>query len=62
MQSILEKAKEGIDMNLLAFRSPDRIYYSNSCPAGLGGYSNQGHAWQLKGGPAQKMAIFSNGL
>jgi hypothetical protein len=42
MQSILEKAKEGINMNLLVFIPPDRIYYSNSCPAGLGGYSNQG--------------------
>ena len=45
MQSILDKAKKGIDMNLLAFRSPDRIYYSDSCPAGLGGYSDQGFAW-----------------
>jgi hypothetical protein len=45
MQSILDKAKKGIDMNLLAFWSPDRIYYSDSCPAGLGGYSDQGFAW-----------------
>ncbi len=35
-------------MNLLAFRSPDRIYYLDSCPHGLGGYSDQGHAWQFK--------------
>ncbi len=48
MQSILKKAKEGIDMNLLAFRSPDRMYYSNSCPAGLSGYNNQGYAWRFK--------------
>ena len=27
MQAVLEKAKYGIDMNLLAFRSPERIYY-----------------------------------
>ncbi len=27
MLTILEKAKNGIDMNLLAFRSPDQIYY-----------------------------------
>ena len=47
MQSILDKAKKGIDMNLLAFRSPDRIYYSDSCPAGLGGYSDQGFAWRF---------------
>jgi hypothetical protein len=44
----LDKAKKGIDMNLLAFRSPDRIYYSDSCPAGLGGYSDEGYAWRFK--------------
>jgi len=47
MQSILDKAKKGIDTNLLAFRSPDRIYYSDSCPAGLIGNSNQGFAWRF---------------
>ncbi len=35
-------------MNLLAFRSPDRIYHSDSCPHRLGGYSDQGHAWRFK--------------
>ena len=35
-------------MNLLAFRLPDRVYYSNSCPAGLGRYGDQGHAWRFK--------------
>ena len=35
-------------MNLLGFRSPDRIYYSDSCPAGLGGYSDQGFAWRFR--------------
>ena len=44
---ILAKAKNGIDMNLLAFREPGRTYYSDSCPAGLGGYSDQGHAWRF---------------
>jgi hypothetical protein len=48
MQSILKKAKEGIDINLLTFRSLDRIYYSNSCPIGRGSYSNQEHAWCFK--------------
>jgi hypothetical protein len=28
MQSIMEKVKEGIDMKLLPFRSPNRIFYS----------------------------------
>ncbi len=35
-------------MNLLGFRSPDQIYYSDSCPAGLGGYRNQGFAWRFR--------------
>jgi hypothetical protein len=46
MLQVLDKAKGGIDMNLLAVCAPDRIYYSDSCPAGLGGYSNQGFAWR----------------
>ena len=48
MQTILDKAKNGIDMNLLAFRSPVCIYYSYFCLASLGGYSNQGHVWRFK--------------
>jgi hypothetical protein len=48
MQAVLDKAKNGVDMNLLAFRSPNRIYYLDSCSAGLGGYSNQGQAWQFR--------------
>jgi hypothetical protein len=48
MLKLLEKAKGGIDMNLLGFCCPDRIYYSDSCPAGLGGYSDQGFAWRFK--------------
>ncbi len=46
MLQVLDKEKGGIDMNLLAFCAPDQIYYSDSCPVGLGGYSNQGFAWQ----------------
>jgi hypothetical protein len=48
MLKILYKANGGIDMNLLGFCSPDRIYNSNSCPAGLGGYSNQGFTWHFR--------------
>ena len=48
MQPIRNKAKEGIDMNLLASRSLNHVYYSNSCPASLGGYSGQGHAWRFE--------------
>jgi hypothetical protein len=48
MLKILDKAKGGIDMNLLGFRSPDRIYYSDSCSADLGGYSDQGFTWRFR--------------
>jgi hypothetical protein len=46
MLQVLDKAKGGIDMNLLAFCAPNQIYYTDSCPAGLGGYSVQGFAWR----------------
>ena len=48
MLKILDKAKGGVDMNLLSFRYPDRIYYSDSCPTGLGSYSNQGFTWRFR--------------
>jgi hypothetical protein len=48
MLKILDKAKGGIDMNLLGFCSPDRIYCSDSYPAGFGSYSNQGFAWHFR--------------
>ena len=48
MMKLLKKAKGGIDMNLLGFHSPDQIYHSDSCPAGLGGYSDQGFAWRFR--------------
>jgi hypothetical protein len=48
MKKILTKANRGMDMNSLAFRAPNRIYYLDSCPAGLGGYSDEGHAWRFE--------------
>ena len=40
----LDEAKRGIDMNLLVYRKPTKVYRSDSCPAGLGGYSSNGYA------------------
>jgi len=48
MQEILNKARVGINTNLLAFCVPNRVYYSESCPTSLGGYSNQGFAWRFE--------------
>ena len=33
-------------MNLLVFRKPVKVYRSDSCPAGMGGYSSDGFAWR----------------
>jgi hypothetical protein len=46
MQSFLDRARRGIDMNLITYRRPTHVYRSDSCPAGFGGYSHQGFAWR----------------
>jgi hypothetical protein len=33
-------------MNIIAYCRPTHAYQSDSCPAGLGGYSNEGFAWR----------------
>ena len=47
MLYFLEKANKGIDLNMLAYRKPTHIYRSDSCPAGMGGYSHKGFAWRF---------------
>ena len=41
----LEEAHIGVDMNLLVYINPTKVYISYSCSAGLGGYSSNGFAW-----------------
>ena len=43
-KSFLKKANEGISMNLLTFRVPDRIYICDAAEYGLGGFANHGRA------------------
>ncbi len=43
---VLQQCRNGIDQNLIAFRCPTYVYRSDSCPAGLGGYSNKRFAWR----------------
>jgi hypothetical protein len=45
MLHFLEIGGKGVDMNLIAYLAPTHAYHSNSCPDGLGGYSNKGFAW-----------------
>lgn len=48
MLDFLTHAKQGIDMNLITYRRPTHVYRSDSCPAGLGGYSHAGFAWRYQ--------------
>jgi hypothetical protein len=54
----LGTAHSGISMNLLTLRLPSRIGWSDSCPFGLGGYTQMGWAWRLRIPPWS--AIFGN--
>jgi hypothetical protein len=46
MINIIKIVHNGISMNIIVYRRPTHIYHSDSCPAGLRGYSNSGFAWQ----------------
>ena len=48
MLRFLNIAKQGIDMNLVAFRCLTHVYRSDSCPFGLRGYSDKGFAWRFE--------------
>jgi len=47
MLFFLQRALHGISFNLVAYRLPTHLYRSDSCPAGLGGYSHKGKAWRF---------------
>ena len=40
----IKKAHEGVSMNQIAYPKPTHVYWSDSCPAGIGGYSHEGFA------------------
>ena len=44
-QLFLAKAAAGINMNLMTFRSPTRIYINDASEHGLGGFSTAGQGW-----------------
>ena len=47
MRFFLTKAHKGISLNQTVYRRPTHVYRSDSCPAGLGGYSHEGYAWRF---------------
>ena len=42
----LHRAKAGISMNYISYRSPTHCYRADACPWGIGGYSSNGRAWR----------------
>ena len=46
LQTTLKRCRNGMDINTLTYRRPTHAYRSDSCPAGLGGYSDEGYAWR----------------
>jgi hypothetical protein len=44
----LQIARQGMDMNLIAFRCPTHVFWLDFCPFGLGGYSDEGLAWRFE--------------
>ena len=46
MINVIKIAHNGISLNIIVYRRPTHIYRSDSCPAGLGGYSDSGFAWR----------------
>eukprot|EP00957_Ditylum_brightwellii_P040378 3056098-Ditylum_brightwellii.AAC.1 len=47
MLVFLEKASEGVSLNMIAYIKPTHVYRLDSCPNGLGGYSHQGYTWRF---------------
>ena len=47
-ECFLRRAHHGISMNMIGYRKPTHVYRSDSCPAGIGGYNNEGFAWRFE--------------
>ncbi|MFN9980701.1 MAG: hypothetical protein ACK53Y_12325, partial [bacterium] len=43
----LPKVSDGMSLNLISYRRPSYIYWSDACPQGLGGYVFMGNAWRF---------------
>ena len=57
-----EKAHNSISFNLIVFRQPTKIYISDACLYGMGGFSvTSGRAWMLKL-PPELVGLVSNNV
>jgi len=46
-EDFLPKIHEGLSLNLIAFRRPSFLCWSDACPEGLGGFDHLGYAWRM---------------
>jgi hypothetical protein len=60
LQTALKKCWDGVYLNSIAYCRPTHAYQSNSCLAGLGGYSNEGFAWRYYLDPHLKFQASNN--
>ena len=52
---------EGISLNLLAYRRPTHIFWSDACPEGMGGYSqHSGKAWRFRIPPDYEQYVLNS--
>jgi hypothetical protein len=45
--SLLPKIHSGMSLNLVSYRRPSFLCWSDACPTGLGGFDHLGNAWRL---------------
>jgi hypothetical protein len=57
---IKNECRKGISMNMIVYRRLTHIYCSDSCPAGLGGYSDSVFAWQYYLKPEHQFQATNN--
>jgi hypothetical protein len=61
MINIIKIAQDGISMNIIVYWRLTHMYRSDSCPAGLGGYSNSGFAaWRYYLKPEHQFQATNN--
>ena len=59
---LLSKANEGVSFNLIVYRRPTKMYLSDACPYGMGGFSLlSGRAWRMQL-PMELVGKVSNNL
>jgi hypothetical protein len=55
--AFLPAIAKGISLNLITFRRPTYLCWSDACPAGMGGFDHRGRAWHWNILPEFRMAV-----